>query len=194
MQKVTKDTLKGRNPVRAAQRSGLTLRISPLKNPHDGGHPIRKAYITLPAREVFDWCPPRLRVLSAAGSIFCAWVAGRMAGYASFTNASSAQAPYRSPRPSAKARSFRCASSPHRTRFAGLRRGPLFSVAPKRENPPEGLLAASRLTLAGRARSTAQPLAALPLRAAASPSRGKEKKTFWSLWECTPFIGAAEEI
>ena len=29
----------------------------------------------------------------------------------------------------------------------------LFSVAPKRENPPEGPLAASRLTLAGRARS-----------------------------------------
>ncbi len=29
---------------------------------------------------------------------------------------------------------------------------PLFSVAPKRESPPEGLLAALRLTLAGRAR------------------------------------------
>ena len=70
----------------------------------------------------------------------------------------------------------------------------LFSVLPeKRENPPEGPLAALRLTLAGRARSTAQPLVVLPLRTAVSPLRGKEKKTFWSLWECTPFIGAAEK-
>ena len=38
--------------------------------------------------------------------------------------ASSAQAPYPSLPPLAKARSFRCASSPHRTRCAGLRRGP----------------------------------------------------------------------
>ena len=76
-----------------------------------------------------------------------------------------------------------CGRSPLPTGPASLGSGGglSFSERRKRENPPEGPLAASRLTLAGRARSTAQPLAALPLRAAASPSRGKEKKTFWSL-------------
>ena len=89
-----------------------------------------------------------------------------------------------------------CGRSPLPTGPASLGSGGglSFSERRKRENPPEGPLAASRLTLAGRARSTAQPLAALPLRAAASPSRGKEKKTFWSLRECAPFIGAAEGI
>ena len=41
-----------------------------------------------------------------------------------WASASSLQAPYPSPRLSAGAHSFRCSSSPHRTRFAGLRRGP----------------------------------------------------------------------
>ena len=37
-----------------------------------------------------------------------------------------------------------------------------FSERRKRENPPEGLLAASQLTVADRAQSTAQPSAAKP--------------------------------
>ena len=57
--------------------------------------------------------------------------AGRQAqreGYDAFVSCfSSPQAPYRSfPPKTAKTHSFRCVSSSHRTRFAGLRREPCF--------------------------------------------------------------------
>ena len=49
---------------------------------------------------------------------------------------SSAQAPYPSFLPkAAKTRSFRCVSSSHRTRFAGLRREPCFCPPQSRRNP-----------------------------------------------------------
>ena len=102
-------------------------------------------------------------------------IIGRNSAAAFPANAeNSAQAPFLPPLPTGPA-------------SLGSGGGP-FSARRKRENPPEGPLAASRLTLAGPCTVHRAPLAALPLRDAASPLREKRKRRFWQLRKFSALI------